>query len=59
MKNSTAGILTFGIIVIALIIGGVHFFVSVWSFPGNFDFFKTFPGKDLPLGLIPLMVIAL
>jgi hypothetical protein len=38
MKKSTAGILTFGIIIIILIIGGVHFFESVWSFPGNFDF---------------------
>ncbi|MFB3057238.1 MAG: alanine/glycine:cation symporter family protein, partial [Ignavibacteriaceae bacterium] len=59
MKKSTAGILAFGIIIIVLIIGGVHLFETVWSFPGNFDFFKSFPSKDLPLGLIPLMVIAL
>ncbi len=59
MKKSTAGILAFGIIIIVLIIGGVEFFETVWSFPGNFDFFKSFPSKDLPLGLIPLMVIAL
>jgi len=59
MKKSTAGILAFCIIVIVLIIGGVHFFESVWSFPGNFEFFKNLPSEDLPLGLIPLMVIAL
>jgi AGCS family alanine or glycine:cation symporter len=59
MKKSTAAIITFTIIVIVLIIGGVASFETVWSFPGNFDFFKTFPVKDLPLGLIPLMVIAL
>ena len=59
MKKSTAGILTFGIILIILIIGGVAFFESVWSFPGNFEFFQNLPSEDLPLGLIPLMVIAL
>jgi AGCS family alanine or glycine:cation symporter len=59
MKKSTAGIIAFGIIIIILFIGGVAFFESVWSFPGNFDFFKSFPAEDLPLGLIPVMVIAL
>ena len=59
MKKSTAGIITFGIIIIALVIGGVASFETVWSFPGNFEFFKTFPSADLPLGLIPLMVLAL
>ena len=59
MKKSTAGIIGFSIIIIILIIGGVTFFESVWSFPGNFDFFSNFPSKDLPLGLIPLMVVAL
>lgn len=59
MKKSIAGVITFGIIIIILIIGGVEFFESVWTFPGNFDFFKNFPAEDLPLSLIPLMVIAL
>jgi len=59
MKKSTAGIIAFGIIIIVLIIGGITFFESVWSFPGNFDFFSTFPSVDLPLGLIPLMVVVL
>ena len=59
MKKGIAGIIGFSIIIIILIIGGVTFFESVWSFPGNFDFFSNFPSKDLPLGLIPLMVVAL
>ena len=59
MKKSIAGLITFGIIIIVLIIGGVDFFESVWSFPGNFEIFKSFPNENLPLGLIPLMVIAL
>ncbi len=59
MKKSTAGIISFSIIIILLVIGGVAFFESVWSFPGNFDFFKSFPNEDLPLGSIPFMVIVL
>ena len=59
MKKSTAGIISFTIIIIILILGGVAFFESVWSFPGNFEFFKSFPTEDLPLGIIPFMVIAL
>ncbi|UCH64496.1 MAG: sodium:alanine symporter family protein [Ignavibacterium sp.] len=59
MKKSTAGIIAFAIIIIILIFGGVSFYESVWSFPGNFEFVKNFPSEDLPLGLIPLMVIAL
>lgn len=59
MKNRTAGIIAFGIIGLILIIGGIPFFDSVWSFPGNFEFFKEFPNKELPLGSIPLMVILL
>jgi len=59
MSKSRAGIIAFTIIIIILVIGGVSFFESVWSFPGNFEFFTTFPSVDLPLGLIPLMVIAL
>jgi len=59
MKRSTAGIITFLIIVLIIIIGGVSFFDSVWSFPGNFDFLKNFPSKEYPIGSIPFMVIAL
>jgi len=59
MKKSVAAIVTFSIIIVVLIIGGVPSFETVWSFPGNFEFFKNFPTDDLPLGLIPLMVIAL
>jgi len=59
MKRPVAGIIAFILIFILLIIGGVHFFESVWSFPGNFDFFKTFPSADYPIGSIPFMVIAL
>jgi len=59
MKKSTAGIIAFAIIIVVLIVGGVAFFDSVWSFPGNFEFFKTFPSEELPLGIIPLMIIVL
>ena len=59
MKKSTAGIITFAIIIVVLIVGGVAFFDSVWSFPGNFEFFKTFPSEELPLGIIPLMIVVL
>jgi len=59
MKKSTAGLLAFAIIIVVLIVGGIEFFDSVWSFPGNFEFFKTFPNADLPLGVIPLMIIVL
>ncbi len=59
MKKSTLGVISLIIIFTTLIIGGVPFFDTVWSFPGNFEFFKTFPTKDVPLGIIPLMIIAL
>jgi AGCS family alanine or glycine:cation symporter len=59
MSKSKAGIIAFAIIIIILIFGGVSFYESVWSFPGNIDFVKNFPSEDIPLGLIPLMVIAL
>ena len=54
MNRNKAGLISFAIIIIILIVGGVNFFDSVWSFPGNFEFFKNFPSDDLPLGLIPL-----
>ena len=59
MKKSTAGIITFGIIFFILIFWGSPFYDAVWSFPGNFEFFKHFPSEKLPLGSIPLMIIAL
>ena len=59
MKRSTAGIITFLLIISLLVIGGVSLFESVWSFPGNFDFIKNLPSIDLPIGSIPFIVIAL
>jgi AGCS family alanine or glycine:cation symporter len=59
MKRSIAGLVTFFIIIAVLVIGGVAFFESVWSFPGNLDFFKNFPSSEYPIGSIPFMVIAL
>jgi AGCS family alanine or glycine:cation symporter len=59
MKRSTAGIIAFILIITLLVIGGVSFFESVWSFPGNFDFIKDFPSKEIPLGSVPFMVIVL
>lgn len=59
MKKSTAGTISFAIIIIVLIVGGVSFFESVWSFPGNFEFMKNFPSPEYPIGSIPFMVIAL
>ncbi len=59
MKKSTAGIIAFGIIFLVLGIWGIPFYEAVWSFPGNIDFIKNLPSKELPLGSIPLMVIAL
>ncbi|MCF8242025.1 MAG: amino acid carrier protein [Melioribacteraceae bacterium] len=59
MKKSIAAIVTYSIIFFILIIWGVSFFETVWVFPGNFDFIGNFPSKDVPLGSIPFMVIAL
>ena len=59
MKKSTAGIVSFAIIIVILIIGGVAFFESVWTFPGNFDFIKNLPTPDIPLGSIPFMIVVL
>ena len=59
MKRSTAGIITFLLIISLLVIGGLSLFESVWSFPGNFDFIKNLPSIDLPIGSIPFMVITL
>lgn len=59
MKRSTAGIITYSLIILIVILWGREFFEAIWSFPGNFDFISDFPSKDLPLGSIPLMVIVL
>jgi len=47
MKKSVAAIVTFSIIVVVLIIGGVPSFETVWSFPGNFELFKNFSKNHL------------
>lgn len=59
MKKSTGALITYVITFTILLIFGINFFEKVWEFPGNFDFFKTFPSEDLPLGSIPIMVVAL
>lgn len=59
MSRSTAGLILFSIIIVILIVGGISFYESVWAFPGNFDFIANLPSVDLPLGSIPLMIIAL
>ncbi len=59
MKKSIGAIVTYIVILFILIFFGLDFFKKVWEFPGNFEFFKSFPSSDLPLGTIPLMVIAL
>ena len=59
MNKSIAAIITFVIILIIIIIGGVPIFDTVWSFPGNFDFIKNLPSEDIPIGAIPLMIVAL
>ncbi len=58
-KRAKYGLISFGIIFFILIFFGIDFYNAVWSFPGNFDFIKNLPSEDLPLGMIPLMVIAL
>ena len=59
MKKSIAAIITYSIMIVIILIWGLSFFEAVWSFPGNFDFIGKFPSEDMPLGSIPLMVIAL
>jgi len=59
MKKSTLALITFSVIFLVVVIFGFSIFDIVWSFPGNFDTIKNFPSKNLPLGMIPLMVIAL
>ncbi|MFQ6605313.1 MAG: alanine/glycine:cation symporter family protein [Fidelibacterota bacterium] len=59
MKKAMAGITAFVMILLVLIIWGIEPFEAVWSFPGNFDWFRNLPSEDLPLGAIPLMIIVL
>ncbi len=59
MTKSKAGLIAFSIILLILLIWGIDPFNAVWSFPGNFDWVKNFPSEKLPLGAIPLMIIAL
>lgn len=59
MKRSIGAIITYSLIGIILLFWGVSFFEKIWVFPGNFEWISTFPSKDLPLGSIPFMVIAL
>jgi len=65
MKKSVLGIITLStifliVILYSLIFGNVQpLFDIVWTFPGNFDFFKSFPSEEMPLGVVPLMIIAL
>lgn len=59
MKKAHAGLITLALILIIVIIGGVPLFDTVWSFPGNFDFIKNFPTSEIPIGSIPLMIVAL
>ncbi len=59
MKKSTAALVTYAVIFLLVLMWGVSLFETVWVFPGNFDFIGNFPSKDVPLGSIPFMVIAL
>ena len=60
MQNRTKyGLISFAVIFLILFIGGIGFYEAIWTFPGNFDFIRNIPSKSLPLGMIPLMVIAL
>ena len=59
MKKSTSALIAFTLILVIILIWGFPIFDTVWTFPGNFEFFKSFPTIDLPLGLIPLMIIVL
>ena len=59
MKKSIAALITYSIMIVIILLWGLSFFEAVWSFPGNFDFIGNFPSEDMPLGSIPLMVIAL
>ncbi|NQV37445.1 MAG: alanine:cation symporter family protein [Candidatus Marinimicrobia bacterium] len=59
MKKSIAGLIAFALIFLVLVIWGMEPYDAVWTFPGNFEWVKNFPSENLPLGAIPLMIIAL
>ena len=59
MNRAKAGLIAFGIIFLILIVFGIEPYNAVWSFPGNFEFFRNLPNSDLPLGAIPLLIIVL
>lgn len=59
MKKSTAALVTYAVIFLLVLMWGVSLFETVWVFPGNFDIIGNFPSKDVPIGSIPFMVIAL
>ncbi len=59
MRKSIAALISFGIILLVILIFGIEIFDEVWSFPGNIPFIKDLPSQDMPLGSIPLMVIIL
>ncbi|MFA7418632.1 MAG: alanine/glycine:cation symporter family protein [Melioribacteraceae bacterium] len=59
MKKSTAGLIALSIIFGLFIFGGLPFFETVWTFPGNFESIKNFPSADMPLGSIPLILLLL
>ena len=59
MSRSTGGIIAYLVIFLLLIFGGVGFYDSVWSFPGNFEFFKSFPTENFPIGSIPILIVTL
>ncbi|HET55046.1 MAG TPA: sodium:alanine symporter family protein [Ignavibacteria bacterium] len=59
MKKSTAALVAYAVIFLLVLMWGVSLFETVWVFPGNFDIIGNFPSKDVPIGSIPFMVIAL
>jgi len=59
MKKSTAALVTYAVIFLLVLMWGVSLFETVWVFPVNFDIIGNFPSKDVPIGSIPFMVIAL
>ena len=59
MRKSIAALISFGIILLVILIFGIEIFDEVWSFPGNIPFIKDLPSENMPLGSIPLMVIIL
>lgn len=59
MNRKYGAISVYLVIFAILLIWGVEFFEAVWTFPGNFNIIGQFPSEDIPIGSIPLMIIAL